>query len=865
MAAGRRTGRRKAKAEPEKEKEEDDVLVIEDDEDEEETGSVRRRSPRVQMNKTRKARQSQVATTPAPSSSSTVAPRRSPRRKPRSKETPAQQLRKATARTSFVGSDDDDDDGDDDDEDDVWEPDVDEEASSSSSNSPSNSDSDFDDLLSSPTVVKPTPPPPPPEPQPTKRAKRTAARRRNARGDGAAGRASTPAASSGTSSASASQQRRKVGRKKKETLDERIHRLHPEIKEVWTTLRGIDPSTELDIPEQPENLAVTLLPFQREGLAWMINQESNSDFQGGILADEMGMGKTIQTIALLLSRPSQAEPRKPTLVIAPTVALFQWRTEVEAKSKPGSLKVLVYYGSGRNRDADHITSFDVVLTTYATVESEWRRQQSGFKRKGEKVKEKSTIHSIAWHRVVLDEAHFIKDRSCSTARAVFGLSAKYKWSLSGTPLQNRVGEMYSLVKFLKGDPFSFYFCRQCECKSLTWNFSNYKRCDDCGHANCSHFAWWNREILRPIQKFGPVGAGKVAFDHLRQLLSAIMLRRTKVDRGSELGLPPRIIHTRRDLFTHEEEDFYEALFSESKTRFQSFVRAGTVLNNYAHIFELLMRMRQSVNHPWLVTHRVDSKDDKDVCGICHEFAEDPIMSGCKHTFCREEVELYISSSCAEVPVCPVCFQPLSIDLTQPTIERPKIAEKSKSKSIVRRLDMERWQSSTKIEALLEELTALQSDTHCIKSIIFSQFTQFLDLLEWRLQRGGIRCVKLDGRMSPASRAAVIDAFNTKPEITVFLISLKAGGLALNLTAASRVYITDPWWNPCAEAQAMDRIHRLGQNRPVEVRRLIIENSIESRIDQLQEKKRLLFESTVGMNSSALNRLTEEDLRFLFVL
>ena len=148
-----------------------------------------------------------------------------------------------------------------------------------------------------------------------------------------------------------------------------------------------------------------------------------------------------------------------------------------------------------------------------------------------------------------------------------------------------------------------------------------------------------------------------------------MLRRTKIDRGSELGLPPRIIHTRRDLFTHEEEDFYEALFSESKTRFESFVRAGTVLNNYAHIFELLMRMRQSVNHPWLVTHRVDSKDDKDVCGICHEFAEDAVMSGCKHVFCREEIQLYLQSSCADEPVCPVCFQPLSIDLAQPTLQR----------------------------------------------------------------------------------------------------------------------------------------------------------------------------------------------------
>eukprot|EP00054_Salpingoeca_dolichothecata_P022471 m.147435 g.147435 ORF g.147435 m.147435 type:complete len:153 (+) comp24351_c0_seq2:2182-2640(+) len=129
----------------------------------------------------------------------------------------------------------------------------------------------------------------------------------------------------------------------------------------------------------------------------------------------------------------------------------------------------------------------------------------------------------------------------------------------------------------------------------------------------------------------------------------------------------------------------------------------------------------------------------------------------------------------------------------------------------------------------------------------------------------LSCVKLDGRMAPAHRAAVIDAFNTSPQISVFLISLKAGGLALNLTAASRVYICDPWWNGAVESQAMDRIHRLGQYRPVVVTRMIVENSIESRIIQLQEKKNLVFESTIGMDPSALSRLTEDDLKFLFVL
>eukprot|EP00049_Salpingoeca_infusionum_P003423 m.66527 g.66527 ORF g.66527 m.66527 type:complete len:775 (-) comp12121_c0_seq1:1020-3344(-) len=657
----------------------------------------------------------------------------------------------------------------------------------------------------------------------------------------------------------------KTPRKKKETAAERVARLHPEIVSAWDSIESYDPTTTSkdELASQPAQLAVKLLPFQIEGLTWMAHQETKSEFAGGILADEMGMGKTIQTISLLLHR--RGSKKEPTLVVCPTVALHQWKSEIQARTHPDSLSVLVYHGQNRQKDPRALKQYDVILTTFSTVESEFRRERYGFSRKKVKTFEDSTLHAIQFHRVILDEAHFIKDRFSNTARAVLDLQGHHKWSLTGTPLQNRVGELYSLVRFLKADPFSYYFCKQCECKSLTWKFSDHRNCDLCGHKSMSHFCWWNREILRPIQNFGPVGKGEEAFNKLKKLLSAIMLRRTKVERGSELGLPPRVVHTRRDLFSHEEEDFYEALFTESKTKFESFVKSGTVLNNYAHIFELLMRMRQSVNHPWLVTHRTDSATDKDTCGICHDQVEDPIKSECKHIFCREEMKLYLDSAVVDSPVCPVCFVPLSIDITQPTLEVSEKQTRKTRPNIVRRLDLERWQSSTKIEALLEELTELQSDSRRIKSIVFSQFTQFLDLLEWRLLRGGVRCVKLDGRMSPAKRAAVIEAFNDRPEVTVFLISLKAGGLALNLTAASRVYIMDPWWNPAAESQAMDRIHRLGQNRPVEVRRLIIENSIESRIDQLQEKKRLLFESTVGMSRSALSRLTEEDLQFLFVL
>eukprot|EP00052_Salpingoeca_macrocollata_P027419 m.260405 g.260405 ORF g.260405 m.260405 type:complete len:372 (-) comp22739_c9_seq1:1511-2626(-) len=289
------------------------------------------------------------------------------------------------------------------------------------------------------------------------------------------------------------------------------------------------------------------------------------------------------------------------------------------------------------------------------------------------------MHAVEWGRVVLDEAHHIKDRSSSTARAVFNLKARYHWSLSGTPLQNRVGELYSLVKVLKADPYSYYFCRQCECKSLEWKFSS-RVCDECGHRSMSHFCWWNREILNPIIKHGTLGPGALAFDNLRKLLLRLMLRRTKIERGSELGLPPRMVFTRRDLLNEEEEDFYESLYSESKTKFVAYVREGTVLNNYAHIFDLLMRMRQAVSHPWLVTHKTSSSSDIDICGICHEEAEDAIVSACKHVFCREDIRMYLNSSYMSSTACPVCFRPLSIDLTQPCLPPQEEKEGAKARS-----------------------------------------------------------------------------------------------------------------------------------------------------------------------------------------
>ncbi|KAF9125782.1 DNA repair protein rad16 [Mortierella sp. 14UC] len=641
---------------------------------------------------------------------------------------------------------------------------------------------------------------------------------------------------------------------------------HPELGTVWDELDKIGvPAPEL--ADQPEGLKLTLLPFQREGLAWMRKQE-NTLFKGGILADEMGMGKTIQMISLLL-----AEPGKPNLIVAPTVAIVQWRNEIMEHAP--SLKVLIFHGSNRTESMSELMKQDVVLTTYAIIESGYRKQKYGVRKKDVTVKEDSLLHRINWHRIVLDEAHNIKERSCNTARSAFALQSDRKWSLSGTPMQNRVGELYSLIRFMQADPFGYYYCKKCPCKSLHWKYSNMKNCDDCGHRPMDHACWWNNEILKPIQNHGNQGVGEKAFLKLRKLLDRIMLRRTKVERADDLGLPPRKMTVARYLFNEEEEDLYESLFSDTKRKFSTYVEQGTVLNNYANIFELLTKMRQMVDHPDLVLKKVKPGQiglpETLVCSICQEEAEDPIVSKCHHLFCREDADQYITSSSVEAPECPVCHIPLSIDLEQPTYVKAETEEDAEVRhktfartSIVNRINMDTWRSSTKIEALVEQLYKLQREDRSTKSICFSQFVTFLDLIKWRLEKAGFKCVKLDGHMTPFQRDASIKKFSNDPTVTVFLISLKAGGVALNLTAASRVFICDPWWNPAAELQAMDRIHRIGQYRPIVITRLIIENSIESRILQLQEKKQAMVDSTIGKDPAALARLTPEDLRFLFV-
>ncbi|KAG9157764.1 hypothetical protein Leryth_017846 [Lithospermum erythrorhizon] len=722
--------------------------------------------------------------------------------------------------------------------------------------------------------------------------------------------------------------------------------------------------------EAPADVIMPLLRYQKEWLAWALKQEE-SPARGGILADEMGMGKTVQAIALVCAKrelkiatgesflfPSapntstQLPAIQATLVICPLVAVMQWVNEIDRFTSKGSNQVLVYHGSSRSKKNHQFSEYDFVITTYSIVESEYRRsimppkqkcqwcrkllheekmvfrlryfcgpdairitkqseqhkksseiggksnhdtadgqrenggsgenaKKRGCKRKSYKVEKERVnivdqefdnglvenehdggqsvshmmpiLHSVQWERIVLDEAHYIKDRSCNTTKAVLALASSYKWALSGTPLQNRVGELYSLVRFLQIVPYSYYFCKDCDCRTL--DYSSTTECKSCPHKSVRHFCWWNRNIASPVQAQGNTGKGRAAMLLLKhKILKSILLRRTKKGRAADLALPPRIVSLRRDSFDITEEDYYTSLYNETRAEFNKYVQAGTVMNNYAHIFDLLTRLRQAVDHPYLVVYSRSATraigtaveatiQGEQECGLCRDPVEDPVVSSCAHVFCKSCL-IEFSTGLGQIS-CPTCSKPVNVDFSakkEKTDLRTKTTVKGfRSSSILNRVQLDDFQTSTKIEALREEILCMIERDGSAKGIVFSQFTSFIDLIHYSLQKSGVNCVQLDGSMSIGARDTAIKKFTDDPDCRIFLMSLKAGGVALNLTVASHVFLMDPWWNPAVERQAQDRIHRIGQYKPIRIVRFVIQNTIEERILNLQEKKELVFE------------------------
>nr|GLL43163.1 putative DNA repair protein [Ipomoea trifida] len=617
--------------------------------------------------------------------------------------------------------------------------------------------------------------------------------------------------------------------------------------------------------------------------------------RGGILADSMGLGKTIMTIALLLScterggspgsqstslpshengdtsdisdqspTPSKKAARfpglekflkqKPTLksggnlIVCPMTLLGQWKAEIEMHACPGTLSLYLHYGQSRSKDPKFIAQSDVVLTTYGVLASEFS---------SENAEENGGLFSVRWFRVVLDEAHTIKSSKSQISIAASALIAERRWCLTGTPIQNNIEDVYSLLRFLRIEPWG------------SW-------------------AWWNELVQKPFEEGDERGLRLV-----QSILRPVMLRRTKSSTDREgrpiLVLPPADIQVIYCELTEAEKDFYEALFKRSKVKFDQFVEQGRVLHNYASILELLLRLRQCCDHPFLVLSRGDTQEFSDLnklakrflkggqktgenhvedvptrayiqevveelrkgeqgeCPICLEACEDAVLTPCAHRLCREC--LLASWRSPASGFCPVCRKTVSKQelITAPTDSRFQI-------------DVEKnWVESSKVTALLHELEQLRAVNS--KSIVFSQWTAFLDLLQIALARNDIPFLRLDGTLNQQQREKVIKRFSEEDSVLVLLMSLKAGGVGINLTAASNAFVLDPWWNPAVEEQAVMRVHRIGQTKRVAIKRFIVKGTVEERMEAVQARKQRMISGALTDQEVRTARI--EELKMLF--
>uniref|UniRef100_A0ACD5ZUR4 Uncharacterized protein n=1 Tax=Avena sativa TaxID=4498 RepID=A0ACD5ZUR4_AVESA len=676
---------------------------------------------------------------------------------------------------------------------------------------------------------------------------------------------------------------------------------------------GTAETYDLKEAEPPHTLVSVLKPYQKEALFWMselekgrlddeakktidpcfsaysiadkrapavyinvFSGEATTKFpslsrttRGGILADAMGLGKTVMTIALILSDPRGEHTnyierdtmpvrgrdtrtrtltpsiRGGTLIVCPMALLGQWKDELEAHSAPEALSVCVYYGGNRNSDLRLMAEHSVVLTTYGVL-------QAAHKADG-----RSVFHMIDWYRIVLDEAHTIKSPKTKAAQAAYLLFSQCRWCLTGTPLQNNLEDLYSLLCFLHVEP---------------WCNAN----------------WWQKLIQRPYDNGDERGLKLV-----KAILRPLMLRRTKETKDKMgnpiLVLPPAHIEVVECEQTVEERDFYEALFRRSKVQFDKFVAEGNVLSNYANILELLLRLRQCCDHPFLVISKADTKKYTDLdelaqrflegvhgdpgrhaivpsrayveevveeirqgttaeCPICLEStSDDPVLTPCAHRMCREC--LLSSWTTPAGGPCPLCRSPITkADLISlPGQCRYEVDAKNN------------WKDSCKVSKLMMTLEDLGKKRE--KSIVFSQFTSFFDLLEIPLEQKGIKFLRFDGKLSQKHREKVLREFSESQDKLVLLMSLKAGGVGLNLTAASNVFLMDPWWNPAVEEQAIMRIHRIGQKRAVQVRRFIVKDTVEERMQQVQARKQRMISGALTDEEVRSSRI--EQLKMLF--
>eukprot|EP01117_Protostelium_nocturnum_P010843 TRINITY_DN3910_c0_g1_i2.p1 TRINITY_DN3910_c0_g1~~TRINITY_DN3910_c0_g1_i2.p1 ORF type:complete len:1477 (+),score=578.58 TRINITY_DN3910_c0_g1_i2:294-4433(+) len=622
---------------------------------------------------------------------------------------------------------------------------------------------------------------------------------------------------------------------------------------------------ELPEIEPSENLTVKLHSYQKQALWWMCEKEKKKP-KGGILADDMGVGKTVETIALMTTKPFGG-PQK-TLIVCPVSLVYHWNSELKHKTKDTFKSILIYHGSNKVRDPKQLEKFDVVITTFATLGAEWTgKDDPKDKREG------GPLLKANWNRVILDEAHNIKNRSTVSAKACFDLKAIHRWCLTGTPIQNSMDDMFSLIHFLRFKPY------------------------------CDVSVW--KSVCKNINK----DSGHEDFKRVRTLLKTCLLRRmktTEINGKPILELPPKHEALRHDVFSPEEMDFYKALETSAQVQFDKYLKAGTAVKNYSNILVLLLRLRQACNHPTLVISKVETVENPDKmvlkipelpsdvntikkndpnriptsikerlkvsqeveCPICLELRQNSSVSICGHVFCRDCIRQTILSH----PNCPICRTALSVsDLfsLESVIGIQKNEGEERTEALEAKFEGKNGEKedfdSTKIRVLLQGLHDVSRESPESKVVIFSQWTSMLDLIQPRITAAGWKYVRFDGTLSLSQRNDVLEKFRSDDSVKIILMSLKAGGVGINLSTANYLFFLDCWWNPQIEQQAIDRIHRIGQERAVKIVRMTIKDTVEERILKLQESKLRMAEGAIGTKNGRAesSKLSLEDLKYLF--
>ena len=464
----------------------------------------------------------------------------------------------------------------------------------------------------------------------------------------------------------------------------------------------------------------TLRGYQREGLGWL---HFLQEFQfNGCLADDMGLGKTVQVLALLDSRRklrAELSPEKrpgPSLVVVPKTLIFNWKQET-AKFAP-LLRLLDHTGIERIKANEHFDEFDLIVTTYGTL----RKDALLFK-------------DVEFDYCILDEAQAIKNANTESAKAARLIRAKHRLAMSGTPVENHLGELWSLFEFLN--------------PGMLGTASVLKL----GGAGARNPSPESREILA-------------------KALRPFLLRRTKSEVAKDL--PAKLEQTLYCELEADQRKHYDELRTHYRQSLLGRIDRDGLSKSKMHILEALLRLRQASCHIGL-------------------------------------------------------------------IDKTKTDE-----------------PSAKLDVLLPQIQELMDEGH--KVLVFSQFTSFLAIVRDRLDTEQIDYEYLDGRTR--DRQSKVDRFQTDPECRLFLISLKAGGVGLNLTAADYVFILDPWWNPAVEAQAIDRAHRIGQDKQVFAYRLIARDTVEEKVLQLQATKRDLADAIINADNSLIRGLGRDDLELL---